>query len=48
MSRWKRYVDDTITYKKPGFIDYILSVLNSFQTSIKFTFKEDKDNKFYF
>ena len=48
MSRWKRYVDDTIAYKKPGFIDYILSVLNSFQKSIKFTFKEDKDNEILF
>ena len=43
-----RYVDDTITYIKPSSIDYVLSVLNSFHKSIKFTFEEDKDNKILF
>ena len=43
-----RYVDDTITYIKPSSLDYVLSVVNSFHKSIKFTFEEDKDNKILF
>ena len=48
MTKWKRYVDDTITYIKPISINYVLSVLNSFHKNIKFTFEEEKDNKISF
>ena len=48
MAKWKRYVDDTITYIKPSSINYVLSVLNSFHKNIKFTFEEEKDNKISF
>ena len=48
MIKWKIYVDDTITYIKLCFIDYVLSVLNSFHKIIKFTSEEEKDNKILF
>ena len=48
MTKWKRYVADTITYIKPSSINYVLSVLNSFHKNFKFTFEEEKDNKFHF
>ena len=44
MTKWKRYVDDTITYIEPNSIDYVLSVLKSFHKNIKFTVEEEKDN----
>ena len=43
MTEWKRYVDDTIAYIKPSYIDYVLSILNSFHKNMKFTFEEEKD-----
>ena len=48
MTKWKRYVDNTITYIKPSSINYVLSELNSFHKNIKFTFEEEKDNKISF
>ena len=45
ITKWKRIVDDTITYIKPSSINYVLSVLNSFHKNIKFTFEEEKGNK---
>ena len=48
MAKWKRHVDDTITYIKPSSINYVLSVLNSFHKNIKFTLEEEKDNKISF
>ena len=48
MTKWKRYVDDTITYIEPNSIDYVLSVLKSFHKNIKFTVEEEKDNKILF
>ena len=48
ITKWKRYVDDTITYRKPNSLNYVLSLLNSFHKNIKFTFKEEKDNKISF
>ena len=48
MTKWKGYVADTITYIKPSSIDYVLSELNTFHKNIKFTFKEEKDNKISF
>ena len=46
MTKWKRYVDDTIAYIKPSSIDYVLSVLNSVYKNI--TFEEEKDNAISF
>ena len=41
---WRRYVDDTISYVKIGSIKHILSLLNSFDENIQFTFEsENKD-----
>ena len=48
MTKWKRYVNETITYIKPSSIGYVLFVLNSFYKNIKFTFEEEKDNKISF
>ena len=48
MTKWNKYVDDTITHIKPSSIDYVLSALNSFHKKIKFTFEEEKDNKISF
>ena len=48
MTKWKRHVDDTITYINPSSIDYVLSVLNSFHKNIKFSFEEEKDDKISF
>ena len=36
---WKRYIDDTICFIKFGSVNYILSVLNSFNMNVKFTFE---------
>ena len=38
---WRRYIDDTISYVKIGSIKYILSLLNSFDESIQFTFESE-------
>ena len=35
---WKRYVDDTFCFIKIGSVNYILSVLNSFDMNIEFTY----------
>ena len=48
MTKWKRYVDNTITYIKLRSIDYLLSVFNSFHRNVKFTFKEEKDKNISF
>ena len=48
MTKWKRYVDGTITYIKPSSINYVICVLNSFHKNTKFTFEEEKDNKISF
>ena len=39
---WKRYVDDTICFIKVGSVNYILSVLNSFDVNIKFTYERER------
>ena len=36
---WKRYVDDTICFIIVGSVNYILSVLNSFDVNINFTYE---------
>ena len=48
MTKWKRYVDDTVTCIKSSSINYVQSVLNSFHKSITFTFEEEEDNKIPF
>ena len=45
---WKRYVDDTICFIKVGSVNYILSVLNSFDVNIKFTYELEHDGKLPF
>ena len=45
---WKRYVDDTICFIKVGSVNYILSVLNSFDMNIKFTYELEHDGKLPF
>lgn len=45
---WKRYVDDTITYIKPGSINVVINILNNFHQNIKFTYELEKDGKISF
>ena len=40
---WKRYVDDTICFVKIGTTEFVISVLNSFDKNIQFTFEEEND-----
>ena len=44
----KRYVDDTICFIKVGSVNYILSVLNSFDVSIKCTYELEHKDKLPF
>ena len=39
MSRWKRYVDDTIAVIQLSSIEHVLSILNSFYQNIEFTYE---------
>ena len=45
---WKRYVDDTVCFVKVASINYILSVLNSFNMNIKFTYELEYEGKLPF
>ena len=45
---WKRYVDDTICFVKRGTTEFIISVLNSFDKNIQFTFEEENDETILF
>ena len=45
---WKRYVDDTICFIKVGSVNYILSVLNSFDVNIEFTYELEHEGKLPF
>ena len=45
---WKRYVDDTICFIIVGSVNYILSVLNSFDVNIKFTYQLEHEGKLPF
>ena len=40
---WKRYVYDKIYFVKLGSTKFIISVANSFDKDIQFTFEEEKD-----
>ena len=48
MTSWKRYVDDTIAYVKTDAIDHVLSILNSFQENIWFTYEQEINGKISF
>ena len=48
MQFWKRYVDDTICFIKVRSVNYILSVLNSFDINIKFTYELEHEGKLRF
>ena len=45
---WERYVDDTICFVKIGTTKFIISVLNSFDKHIQFTFEEENDESIPF
>ena len=45
---WKRFVDDTFTFAKIEAIDHILSVLNSFDPNIQFTYEKEENSKLPF
>ena len=45
---WKRYVDDTICFIKVGSVNYILSLLNSFDVNIKFSYELEHGSKLPF
>ena len=45
---WKGYVDDTICFIKVGSINYVLSLLNSFNVNIKFTCELEHEGKLSF
>ena len=44
VQKWRRFVNDTFTYVKIGSVEYVLSVLNSFDKNIKFIYGEEKNN----
>ena len=48
LSCWKRYVDDTICFIKNGSVEHVLSTLNNFHSSIKFTYETESGNKLSF
>ena len=45
---WKRYVDDTICFVKTGTTEFIISVLNSFNKNIQFTFEKENNETITF
>ena len=40
LSCWRRYFDDTICFIKNGSVEHVLSTLNNFHSSIKFTYEQ--------
>ena len=48
ISLWKGYVDDTICFVDSSHINYVLELLNSFYSNIKFTIKIENKNKIAF
>ena len=42
MKFWKGYVGDTICFVKMGSVEYIVSILNSFDANIQFTYEMEK------
>ena len=47
-SCWRGYVDDTICFIKNGSVEHVLSTLNNFHSSIKFTYQTESGNKLSF
>ena len=48
VQHWTRYVDDTFVFVKPGTVDEIHQLLNSFDPKIKFTYEKENDKKISF
>ena len=48
LSCWRRYVDDTICFIKNGSVEHVLSTLDNFDSSIKFTYLTENGNTFSF
>ena len=48
LSCWRRYVDNTICFIKNGSVEHVLSTLNNFHGSIKFTYETESGNKLSF
>ena len=48
LSCWRRYIDDTICFIKNGSVQHVLSTLNNFHSSIKFTYETESGNKLSF
>ena len=44
LSCWRRYVYDTICFIKNGLVENLLSTLNNFRNSIKFTYETGSGN----
>ena len=47
-SLWKGFVDDTISYIKDGFIEYVWSKLNSYHDNTRFIYEIEKYGKLMF
>ena len=41
MTIWKVYMDDTIAYVKIDVFGHVISILNSFQVKISFTYEQE-------
>ena len=48
LSCWRRYFDNTICFIKNGSVEHVLSTLNNFHGSIKFTYETESGNKLSF
>ena len=48
LSCWRCYVDDIICFIKNGSLEHVLSTLNNFHSSIKFTYETESGNKLSF
>ena len=48
MASWNCYMDDTIAYVKIDAIVHVLSILNSVQGSISFTYEQETNGKSLF
>ena len=45
---WKRFVDDTISFANIEAIDHILTILNSFDPNVQFTYETEENSKLSF
>ena len=48
LSCWRRYANDTICFIKNGSVEHVLSTLNNFHSSVKFTYGTESGNKLSF